>query len=144
MKKVKVILHEKADKIASIDASATVYEGLAMMVDRNIGALIVLDNGSFKGIMTERDYARKVMLQGRSSRNTQIGEIMEKSPVTISPDTSVQQCMELMSDKNIRYLPVLDRGTVTGIISIGDVVRNIIDEQKNTINHLQDYIAGNV
>ncbi len=144
MKKVTVILQEKNDKIATVDAFGTVYDGLEMMVNRNIGALIVLDTGRFAGIMTERDYARKVMLQGRSSRNTQIGEIMEKSPITITPDTTVQHCMELMSDNNLRYLPVIDRGEVIGIISIGDVVRNIIDEQKNTINHLQDYIAGNV
>lgn len=144
MKKVKGLLHEKGNEVTTVDAANTVYDGLALMVSRNIGALLVVENGRFAGIMTERDYARKVMLQGKSSRNTQIGEIMDRSPVTVTPDTSVQECMELMTNHFVRYLPVLEQGEVTGIVSIGDVVRTIMEEQKSTISHLHEYIAGNL
>src|SRR2546428_10843959 len=142
MPKVRNILKEKGNAIYSIAPDQTVYEALELLVDKNIGALVVIDNGKFVGIFTERDYARKVILKGKASKETLIGEIMSANPITISSDESLEQCMKLMTNKFIRHLPVVDDGKLVGLVSIGDLVKYIIDEQKFIIENLETYIAG--
>lgn len=142
MGKVRDILKTKGTSIFSVSPSITVYEALELMVERNIGALLVSDRGKFVGIFTERDYARKVVLKGKTSRETLIREVMSENPVTVTPDTGIDECMKQMSEKGIRYIPVLDKGELTGVISIGDVVKFVIDEQKFIIEDLEHYITG--
>lgn len=142
MGKVKDILKQKGNSVFSIPPTITVYEALELMVEKNIGALLVTDHGKFVGLFTERDYARKVILKGKTSRETTIREIMHENPVTATPDTSIDGCMKLMSEKGIRYIPVLDNGALVGLISIGDVVKFKIDEQRFIIEDLEHYITG--
>ena len=122
--------------------SDTVYEGIAEMARLGIGALLVVDSDHLVGIMTERDYARKVILQGRSSRETLVHEIMTPSPFTVTPDHTVDDCMRIMTHRRIRHLPVLEEGKLAGIISIGDLVKAIISAQAYTIDQLHFYIAA--
>ncbi len=138
---VKDILRSKRHDIISITPQTTVYEALVIMADKNIGALVVLDGETLAGIMSERDYARKVILHGKSSREMRVGEIMTTNVISVSPEQSVQECMGRMTDKHIRHLPVLEKERVVGIISIGDVVKAIISEQESTIKLLEDYIS---
>ena len=138
---VKDILRSKRHDIISITPDTTVYEALVIMSENNIGALVVLDGETLAGIMSERDYARKVILHGKSSREMQVGEIMTSNVISVSPDQSVQECMGRMTDKHIRHLPVLENDRVVGIISIGDVVKAIISEQEYTIKLLEEYIS---
>ena len=112
------------------------------MVEKNVSALLVMENDKLAGIFTERDYARKVVLKGKKSKETQIGDIMTKDLITVSPDTTIDECMELMTGKFIRHLPVVNNDKLAGIISIGDVVRRIIEDQKSIIGHMEQYIAG--
>ena len=112
------------------------------MVEKNVSALLVMENDKLAGIFTERDYARKVVLKGKSSKETAIGDIMTSNLITVTSASSIDECMELMTGKYIRHLPVVDEGKLTGIISIGDVVRTIIQEQKSIIGHMEQYIAG--
>lgn len=142
MGKVRDILKLKGNAIFSVKPSITVFEALEIMVDKNIGALLVTDEGKFVGIFTERDYARKVILKGKTSRETLISEIMTESPLTVTPETSIDDCMKLMSSKFLRYIPVLDKDVLVGVISIGDVVKFIIDEQRYIIEDLEQYITG--
>ena len=109
-----------------------------------MGALIVFKEGEYAGLFTERDYARKVILKGKNSYDTVVGDIMQENAATVSFNDSIETCMEIMSDKHIRYLPVLSEGHVVGIVSMGDLVRFIIDDQKHTIQHLQNFISGSV
>jgi len=112
------------------------------MAEKNVGALLVIDEGKLVGILSERDYARKIALKGKSSKDTLVKEIMTEKVVYIRPDESIEECMALMTEKHFRHLPVIDNGTLIGVISIGDVVRTVISEQKFIIAQLENYISG--
>lgn len=139
--KVSDILQTKGVNIFSITSNATVYDALKLMGEKNIGALPVIDEGKLAGILSERDYARKVILKGKSSSDTLVKEIMTETPITIGMDDKIETCMGIMSEKHIRHLPVVKDNMVAGMISIGDVVTAIIKMQKETITHLQNYIS---
>lgn len=139
---VRHILQQKDHTVLTIEPDATVFSALEMMVETNVGALMVSDAGKFVGIFTERDYARKVILKGKASKETLIKEIMSEHPVTVTPDTKVEECMQLMTDKYIRHLPVIQNKQLIGLVSIGDIVKYIIEEQKYIIDNLEHYIAG--
>jgi CBS domain-containing protein len=141
MKKIKNILQKKSAEVFSVPSTATVFSAIEMMSQRNIGGVVVVDNGNLVGIFTERDYARKLILKGKSSKDTPIGELMTKHLITVTPESTIEEAMQLMSNKKIRHLPVLEEGKMVGIISIGDVVRFIIEEQKEIIEHLEHYIT---
>jgi CBS domain-containing protein len=136
------ILSTKPGVTYSITPDQTVYRALEMMVEKNVSALLVMDGDKLAGIFTERDYARKVMLKGKSSRESNIGDIMTIDLITVTPETSVDDCMRLMTSNFIRHLPVLTGEKVAGIISIGDVVKNVIEEQKFIIENMEHYITG--
>lgn len=142
MGKVRNILQEKGNLVFSVDPSVTVFKALELMLEKNIGGLLITENSKLVGIFTERDYARKLALRGKSSKDTAIKEMMTPNPITVTPDTSIEDCMQIMSGKKIRHLPVVENETVVGVISIGDVVRFIIDEQRFIIEHLEHYITG--
>ena len=145
MKTVKEILKTKTQDIWSVGPKAKVLDALQMMADKQIGALLVMDDaGKMVGIITERDYARKVMLKGKTSQDTYVEEIMTPAAdvYTLKPENTVEECMVLMTGKHVRHLPVFDRDTFAGIVSIGDVVKSIISEQETLIEHLSNYIAG--
>jgi CBS domain-containing protein len=122
--------------------ATTVFDALRVMAEKNVGALVVLEEGRLAGIFSERDYARKVILLGRSSRDTPVREIMTREVVCIAPEQTADECMALMTNHRIRHLPVLERDRLIGIISIGDVVREVISEQQDTISHLVGYIGS--
>jgi CBS domain-containing protein len=138
---VRQLLNRKGSEVLSISPKATVREALTLMASRNVGALMVLDKGELVGIITERDYARKVILMGRTSKDTRVEEVMSTELTTVRPDQSVTDCMELMTDKRIRHLPVVDDSGLCGVISIGDVVMSVISVQASTIEHLEGYIG---
>jgi len=140
MKTVKLILHKKPAVVHSVSQDVSVLEALEIMMEKNISALLVIEGGRLKGIFTERDYARKIILQGKSSKDTAIHEVMTKDPHTITPDEAIDQCMQLMTNNHFRHLPVLNDGAVIGIISIGDLVKSIIEDQQQTISQLESYI----
>jgi CBS domain-containing protein len=140
--KIERILQEKEGDIWSISPDATVYEAIAEMAERRVGALLVMDGWKLVGIISERDYARKVILQGLSSRETRVRQIMTNSPITVTPGYTVEECMRVMTHHRIRHLPVVDGGRVVGVISIGDLVNAIISEQAQTIDHLHTYIGA--
>ena len=142
MKTVSMLLQSKGDDVWSVSPGTTVYDALVLMAEKNVGALLVLEGDRLIGIFSERDYARKVILHGKSSRQTTVGEIMTSKVVYIRPEQTIEQCMALMTDKRIRHLPVLDGDRVIGVISIGDVVKAIISEQEFMIEQLENYIAG--
>jgi CBS domain-containing protein len=142
MKLVKHILDSKGHDVLSIAPTASVYEAIELMGEKGIGALIVLDGDALAGIVTERDYARKVILKGRGSQETAVKDIMTTGVFTTSPDQTVDSCMNLMTDKRIRHLPVVEGDTVTGMVSIGDLVKAIIADQKEEIEQLEHYISG--
>jgi CBS domain-containing protein len=123
---------------------ATVMEALQIMAEKNIGSVVVMQNGQYFGIMTERDYSRKVILKGKNSTNTRVSEIMSVDLPSVKPDDSLEYCMELMTARNIRYMPVFEDNKLTGIISMSDVVKETILSQKETISHLESYIHSNV
>jgi CBS domain-containing protein len=139
--KVAEILQTKGSKVFSITSDITVYEALKAMGERNIGALLVIEGQQLMGIISERDYARKIILKGKSSHDTLVKEIMTENVISISPEDNIDKCMELMSERHIRHLPVIKDGIVTGIISITDVVTAIIASQKETISYLHNYIS---
>jgi CBS domain-containing protein len=136
------ILDSKGSVTFSITPDTSVYHALELMVEKNVSALLVMEAEKLAGIFTERDYARKVVLKGKSSKETQIGEIMTRELITVSPASSIDDCMQLMTGKFIRHLPVVADNKLVGIISIGDVVRRIIEEQKSIIGHMEQYISG--
>ena len=142
MKTVKQLVDEKPNKLLSITPSMSVFEALQKMAEFDVGALVILDEGRLVGIFSERDYARKLILHGKSSKETRVEEIMTTRVVCIGPDRSVEECMALMTDKRVRHLPVLEDKKVVAVISIGDVVREMIDDQKHTIEQLEQYIMS--
>lgn len=140
MKTVSNILKQKSSQLFSISSSISVFDALTVMMEKNISALIIIEQDHLKGIFTERDYARKIVLQGKSSKDTQVSEVMTANPLTISLNDDLEYCMTLMTEKHIRHLPVVDNGKVVAMISIGDLVKAIIDTQKETIKQLEGYI----
>ena len=140
MRKVADILKRKGSHVETVQSELTVIEALKLMADKNIGSVAIAQKDKFIGLMTERDYSRKVILKGRSSSETTVGEIMDTDYPSVVKNDSVEHCMELMSGKNIRYLPVIENGQLIGIVSINDVVKETILTQKETIEHLQNYI----
>ena len=138
---VNQILNAKGKNVYSVRTTTTVYEALKVMGEKNIGAILIIDGSELKGILSERDYARKIVLKDKSSKETFVDEIMESTVFTVKLSDNLEDCMELMSTKRIRHLPVLEDEIVVGIISISDVVKAIIELQKDTINHLNSYIS---
>ncbi len=144
MKPITHLLAEKGNGFWSVAPNATVFQALEMMAAKNVGALLVMEGERLAGIFSERDYARKVVLEGRSSKDTPVRDIMTTKVVCVTPTQSVEDCMALMTDKRIRHLPVIDGDEVLGIISVGDVVKAVISEQTFTISQLEHYITGTV
>ena len=142
MKTVKNILNNKSNEIYSVSPSTSVLEALQVMMHKNISALLVMENSELKGIFTERDYARKIILQGKSSKETLIEEVMTSELETIHLDSTIDHCMQIMTTRHIRHLPILNEGKVAGMISIGDLVKFVIEDQKQTIEQLQSYISS--
>lgn len=140
--KVRDILKVKGHNVFSVSPTTSVYDAIDQMCQRNIGGVVVMDQDKLVGIFTERDYARKLILKGKSSKGTPVSEIMTPSPITVTQDTTIMDCLSLMSSKRIRHLPIAEGDKVIGMISIGDVVKFIIEDQMATIEHLQHYIAG--
>ena len=144
MKKVADILSHKGARITSVSPQTTVLDALRIMADQNIGSVMVMEGNRYLGIMTERDYSRKVILKHKSSTDTPVSEIMSTDLPSVNPGDTVEFCMQLMSDKNIRYLPVFEKETLCGIISINDVVRETILTHEETITHLKDYLHSGI
>lgn len=142
MKTVKDILNAKGTDIWSVNPSDTVLDSLKMMADKSVGSLLVMDGEKLVGIVTERDYARKVILEGKSSKDTTVSDVMTRKVLCVSPERTVDECMALMTDKRARHLPVIDHKHVVGVVSIGDLVKALIHEQQILIDQLQHYISG--
>ena len=141
---ISAIVKQKGNQIWSIGPEVTVYDALAVMADKEIGSLLVMEGNKLVGMLSERDYARKVILMGRSSRDTRVGEIMTTPPLTVTPDCSIDGAMRIMTEKRVRHLPVVgSNGSALGVVSIGDLVKWIITSHEETIEQLQTYIAGN-
>ncbi|RXK82945.1 CBS domain-containing protein [Filimonas effusa] len=143
MKKVMHIFSRKGRHTVSVSPDTTVLEALRLMSDKNTGSVVIMDNGEYLGLVTERDYSRKVVLMGKSSNETRVASIMTTNLPTVTEDTSVEECMQLMSNRNARYLPVFNGNNYVGIISIHDVVRETISAQQETIDHLHSFIYSN-
>ncbi|MCI4442844.1 MAG: CBS domain-containing protein [Lentimicrobium sp.] len=139
---VNQILSKKGKEVYSVLPTITVYEALVTMSEKNIGAILVVEDNILKGILSERDYARKIALKAKSSKKSFVHEIMAENVITVKPSDNLEYCMELMYTKKIRHLPVLENETIIGIVSIGDVVKSIMDVQKETIQYLDSYISG--
>lgn len=144
MKKVADVLSRKGRNIIRVSPSSTVIEALKIMADQNIGSVMVMENDRYLGIVTERDYSRKVILKGKSSTDTEVSEIMSEDFPRITPNDSIDYCMQLMSDRNIRYLPVFEQQELIGIISINDVVKETILSQQEVITQLKDYLHSSL
>jgi CBS domain-containing protein len=141
MKLIKHLLDAKGRDVQSIAPDGSVLDAILKMADKGIGALLVIEDGSLAGIVTERDYARKVILKGRSSEDTAVRDIMTADVCTANSEDTVQNCMNMMTDRRCRHLPVVDNGEINGMISIGDLVKAIIADQKEEIEHLEHYIS---
>jgi CBS domain-containing protein len=142
MKSVSAVLRRKGASIVSISPSDSVVDALKIMADKNIGSVVVMENDRYMGIVTERDYSRKVVLKGKSSADTTVAEIMSDDLPSVRPSDTIDHCMELMTNQNIRYMPVFENNRLAGIISMSDVVKETILTQKETIDHLQSYIQS--
>ncbi|MBL0212174.1 MAG: CBS domain-containing protein [Holophagaceae bacterium] len=142
MKRVDQLLREKGSDFWSVAPGATVFTALELMAEKNIGAVLVMEGDRLTGIFSERDYARKVALAGRSSKDLTVQQIMTPKVVCVRPEQSIEECMALMSDKHIRHLPVIEGDQVVGVISVGDVVKSVISEQGFIITQLEHYITG--
>ena len=140
--KIKNVLESKGHEISSIAPDCTVFEAVRLLSEKEIGSLLVMEDGKLKGIFTERDYARKVILEGKSSKSSTVAEVMTTRVLCVSPERTVDECMALMTDKRARHLPVLDHKRVIGVVSIGDLVKAMISEQQVLIDQLQHYISG--
>lgn len=138
---VNQILSKKGKEVFSVPSTITVYEALGVMSEKNIGAILIIEDTVLKGILSERDYARKIVLKAKSSKKTFVHEIMEENVITVNPTDNLEYCMELMNTKRVRHLPVKENNIIIGIISISDVVKSIIEMQKETIKHLDSYIS---
>ncbi|MDX1432206.1 MAG: CBS domain-containing protein [Gammaproteobacteria bacterium] len=139
---VKTLLESKGSDIWSVSPDASVYDAIRLMAEKEVGALLVLRDGALVGIVSERDYARKVVLKGRSSKSTPVSEVMTARVAYARPDQSVDECMAMMTEKRVRHLPVMDGDRLLGVVSIGDLVKSIIAEQQDTIRQLEQYISG--
>lgn len=142
MKTVQQILNVKPLQVFSVTEGSSVLEALQLMMEKNISALLIVEGQKLLGIFTERDYARKIILHGKSSADTPVKEVMTADPITITPTDSIDLCMEIMTEKHIRHLPVANEGQLLGMVSIGDVVKFIIADQKLTISQLESYISS--
>jgi CBS domain-containing protein len=140
MTTVRTLLDRKGRAIYSVESQAAVLDAIRLMAEHHVGALLVMRGAALEGIVSERDYARKVILRGRSSADTPVRDIMSSPVLTVSLDTSVQECMQLMTDRHVRHLPVMDGGRVVGMVSIGDLVKAVIAEQQQQIEQLESYI----
>jgi len=139
---IDAILNQKSGEIWSVTPDATVYDAVALMAGKNVGALVVLQEGKLVGIVSERDYTRKVMLRGKKSRETAVQEIMSTQLTTVDPKESVDDCLRFMTDKRVRHLPVVENGELRGVISIGDLVKHVISVQSAALQQLESYISG--
>ena len=139
---VALILKRKGSEVSSISPHATVYQALEKLAEKNIGALVVIDGTDLVGILSERDYVRKVILKGYSSKQLKVSEIMSSPAVTVNPKATIDECMQRMTERRCRHLPVVEEGKLVGVVSIGDLVNWIITAQDETIHHLEDYITS--
>lgn len=144
MKTVSTILKRKGSNVFSIPPHITVYDALVIMADKNIGSLAVTQEGEYLGVFTERDYARKISLQGKSSKDTTVEETMSRDLPLVTPEDSVDKCMQLMTQHNVRYLPVMNNGKLSGLLSIMDVIQETMITQQETIEQLENYIRGDI
>lgn len=143
MTTVRQVLQGKGSEVWSVKPQASVYQALELMAEKDIGAVVVLDDeGALAGIFSERDYARKVILKGRASKNVTVGELMTSKVYVVPPDTTLQECLQVMTDRKIRHLPVLEEGRLAGVITIGDVGKALISQHEFTIKELENYITG--
>lgn len=142
MDTVRELLKNKGSEIWTISPMSTVFQALELMAERDIGALPVVENGRLVGIFSERDYARKVILKGRTSKDTTVSELMTQTVFYVNPDSTLEECMALMTSRQIRHLPVLDKERLVGIVTLGDVVKRIISRQEFTIQELERYVKG--
>ena len=142
MRLVRHLLEGKGSAIYAVAPDAPVLEAIRLMADRYVGALLVMEGANLHGIVSERDYARKVILKGRSSKDTPVRDIMSAPVLTVTPHDSVNHCMKLVTDQRVRHLPVVDGGKVGGVLSIGDLVKAVIEDQAEELEHMQRYIAG--
>lgn len=139
---VRNLLQKKGNAVHSVSPDTSVYDALELLEEQNLGALVVVKDNLLIGVFTERDYARKVVLKGRSSKETLVRDIMTGRPIVVTPDTTIEQCMQLMTDKYVRHLPVMHDGEIVGFVSIGDLVRYIIEEKDYIIENLRQYIVS--
>ena len=142
MRTVRDLLKAKGNAAWSTNSNSTVYEALRLMAEKNVGAVLVFEAEKLVGIFSERDYARKVTLKGKLAGHTLVNEVMSSDVISVTGDQSIEECMELMTNRRIRHLPVFSGAKLDGVVSIGDVVKSIIEEQKKTINHLEQFITG--
>ena len=142
MKTIKNIIQTKSNSIYAVTPQTSVLDALQVMMDKNISALLVMEGPELKGIFTERDYARKIILQGKASKETSIQEVMTINLETVKLNSSIEHCMKIMTERHIRHLPIVEDGIVAGMISIGDLVKFVIEDQKQTIEQLQTYISS--
>jgi CBS domain-containing protein len=142
LKSVRQVLNDKGYAVETVTPETSVYDALQKMSNRGVGALVVLKDGEIRGFFSERDYARKVILQGKHSKDTRVEEIMTRRVITLEPQQTVEACMVLMTEKRVRHLPVVEEGRLIGIVSIGDIVKAIIEAQRLTIEELESYITS--
>ncbi|WP_319243188.1 CBS domain-containing protein [uncultured Propionivibrio sp.] len=143
MRTLKQLIESKNKRLAFVTPDQSVLRALEIMAEVDVGALLVLDDKQLKGVFSERDYARKVILQGKASRNTAVSEVMSDKVISVTTEQSIEDCMAIMTERHIRHLPVLDRdGGVLGIVSVGDIIKEILNEQQFVINQLENYITG--
>jgi CBS domain-containing protein len=140
---IEQVLRAKGHDYFAVKPNATAYEALEFMAEKNIGALLVVDDGRLAGVFSERDYARKVILKGKSSKSTTVGELMSSPPICGDPALTIRDCMALMTINHIRHLPIMEKGVIVGLVSLGDVVKTVVCEQDSTIQTLENYVTGN-